>query len=82
MAICAYRESARRNSQAYSKTTRREVLHRTLDVTDSAAVVAFVSAAEVRLCLVDTCVTNCGSPPSNTFRNTPPEARRAALDQF
>ena len=58
------------------KTACHEVLHRALDVTDSAAVAAFVSPLKVRLCLVDICVTNCDSPPSNIFKNTPPEARR------
>lgn len=51
-------------------------------MTDSVAVAAFVFAVDVRFCNAGICVTNSGCPPSNMFKNTPPEARRAALDQL
>jgi len=51
-------------------------------VTDSMAVAAFVSAVEVGFCSARIRVTNSRSPPSNMFKNSPPEARRAALDQL
>jgi 3-oxoacyl-[acyl-carrier protein] reductase len=50
-----------------------------LDVADSKAVTDFVAAVETRLGQIDICVTNSGGLPSNLFRNTPPEAWRAAL---
>ena len=64
------------------KTTGGEVLQQALDVTDSAAVAAFVAAVEARLDRIDICVTNSGDPPSNVFKSTPLEAWRAALDQL
>jgi hypothetical protein len=58
------------------------VLRRALDVTDSVAVAAFVAAAKVCFCIAGIRVTNSGGPPSNMFKNTPPEARRSVLDQL
>ena len=49
------------------KCSGREVFHQALDVTDSSAVGAFVSAAEARFGRIDICVTNSGGPPSNSF---------------
>jgi 3-oxoacyl-[acyl-carrier protein] reductase len=83
VAICARTASTLAETAAHiQKTTGREVLHQALDVTDSAAVATFVAAAEARFGRIDICVTNSGGPPSNLFRNTSPEAWRAALDQL
>jgi 3-oxoacyl-[acyl-carrier protein] reductase len=83
VAICARTPSTLAETAAHiQKTTGREVLHQALDVADSAAVAAFVAAAEARFGRIDICVTNSGGPPSNLFSNTPPEAWRAALDQL
>ncbi len=62
------------------KTTGREVLHQALDVTDSAAVTAFVAAVEARFSRIDICVTNSGGPPSNFFDSTQPENMRSTVD--
>ncbi len=62
------------------KTTCREVLRQALDVTDSAAVAAFVAAVETRCRRIDICVTNSGSPPSNFFDRTQPENMRSTVD--
>src|SRR5437879_8326015 len=64
------------------KCSGREVFHRALDVTDSSAVGAFVSAVEARFGRIDICVTNSGGPPSNSFKNTKPEDWRSAVDQL
>jgi 3-oxoacyl-[acyl-carrier protein] reductase len=83
VAMCARTAATLEETAAHiQKTTGREVLHWALDVTDSQAVAAFVQAAEARFGRVDICVTNSGGPPSNLFKNTPPEAWRAALDQL
>src|SRR6267143_20602 len=74
VALCARTASTLAETAAHiQKTTGREVLHQALDVADSAAVAAFVAAAEARFGRIDICVTNSGGPPSNLFKNTPPE---------
>lgn len=83
VAICARTASTLKESaEQIQKTAGREVFYRALDVTDSRAVTDFVAAAENRFGRIDICVTNSGGPPSNLFKNTPPEAWRAALDQL
>src|SRR3977135_2516057 len=83
VAICARTESNLAETAAYiEKTTGQEAFYQSLDVTDSAAVAAFVAAVETRFGRIDICVTNSGGPPSNVFKHTPPEAWRAALDQL
>jgi 3-oxoacyl-[acyl-carrier protein] reductase len=73
--ICARTPSTLEGTTAQiQKATGRDVLHRTLDVTDSKAVTDFVAAVETRFGHLDICVTNSGGPPSNLFKNTPPEA--------
>src|SRR6266850_7789362 len=81
VAICA-RTSATLSETAalINKSTGRKVFHQALDVADSAAVAAFVAAAEARFGRIDVCVTNSGGPPSNLFKNTQPEDWRAAID--
>ncbi len=83
VAICARTASTLAETAAYiQEMTGREVYAQALDVTDSAAVAAFVVAVEARLGRVAICVTNSGGPPSNVFKNTLPEAWGAALDSF
>jgi len=83
VAICARTASALAETAAQiQKTTGREVFHQALDVTDSAAVAAFVAAVQARYGRIDICVTNSGGPPSKFFRDTQPEEWRAAVDQL
>ncbi len=83
VAICARTAITLEETAAQiQRVTGHEVFHRTLDVTDSKAVTEFVAAVEARFGRIDICVTNSGGPPSNLFKNTPPEAWRAALDQL
>jgi len=83
VAICARTPGTLAETAAQiTKSTGREVFHQALDVTDSTAVAAFVAVVEARFGRTDICVTNSGGPPSNLFKNTPPEAWRAALDQL
>jgi NAD(P)-dependent dehydrogenase (short-subunit alcohol dehydrogenase family) len=48
-------------------------------VTDSKEVIDSVATVETRFGQIDFCVTNFGGPPSNLFKNIPPEA---AADQL
>jgi len=64
------------------KMTNCEVLHETLDVTDSGTVTSSVTAIWARPGRLRIRVTNSGGSPSNMFKNTPPEAWRAAFDQL
>lgn len=83
VAICARTASALAETAAQiQKTTGREVFHQALDVTDSAAVAAFVAAVQARYGRIDICVTNSGGPPSKSFRDTQPAEWRAAVDQL
>ena len=83
VAICARTPDTLAETAAHiQKSTGREVFHHALDVTDSAAVAAFVAAVEARFGRLDICVTNSGGPPSNSFKNTKPEDWRSAVDQL
>jgi 3-oxoacyl-[acyl-carrier protein] reductase len=83
VAICARTASTLEETAAHiQKTTGRPVLHHAMDVTDSAAVTAFVAAVEARFGRVDICVTNSGGPPSNLFKSTTSEVWGAAIDQL
>jgi 3-oxoacyl-[acyl-carrier protein] reductase len=83
VAICARTASTLEDAAAQiQKATGGEVFHQALDVTDSAAVGAFVAAVEARFGGMDICVTNSGGPPSKSFRDTKPEEWRAAVDQL
>jgi 3-oxoacyl-[acyl-carrier protein] reductase len=64
------------------KASGGKTFYGTLDVADSKAVTDFVTTVETRFGRFDICVTNSGGPPSNPFKNTPPEAWRSALDQL
>jgi 3-oxoacyl-[acyl-carrier protein] reductase len=83
VAICARTATALEETAAQiQEATGREVFYRALDVTDSKAVTGFVAAVETRFGRLNICVTNFRGPPSNLFKNTPPEAWRSALDQL
>ena len=83
VAICARTAGTLAETAAQiQKSTGREVFHQALDVTDSAAVAAFVAAVEARFGHLDICVTNSGGPPSNSFKNTKPEDWRSAVEQL
>jgi 3-oxoacyl-[acyl-carrier protein] reductase len=83
VAICARTGSTLEEAAAQmQKTTGREVFHQAVDVTDFKAVTDFVGAVITRFGRIDICVTNSGGPPSNLFKNTPPEAWRSAIDQL
>jgi 3-oxoacyl-[acyl-carrier protein] reductase len=83
VAICARTAATLAETAAYiQKSTGREVFHKAIDVTDSSAVAAFVSAVEARFGRIDICVTNSGGPPSKPFRDTHPDEWRAAVDQL
>ncbi len=83
MAICARTASALEEAAAHiHKTTGHKVFHKAVDVTDSTAVAAFVAEVKAPFGHVDICVTNCGGPPSNMFKNTKPEDWRSAFDQL
>ena len=61
-------------------STGREVLHRSIDVANPAAVSHYVAAVEKRFGRVDICVTNSGGPPSKLFVDTKPEDWRDAVE--
>lgn len=83
VAICARTPGVLEETASRIKElTGREVFSMALDVTDSKSVTDFVATVEARFGRLDICVTNSGGPPSNLFKNTPPEAWRAALDQL
>jgi 3-oxoacyl-[acyl-carrier protein] reductase len=81
VAICA-RNAAdlARTAAEISSATGREVFHQALDVTDPAAVAAFVAATENRFGRLDICVTNSGGPPSKLFKDTNPADWKSAVD--
>ena len=83
IAICARTASTLEETAVQiQKATGREVFPRALDVADLQAVSNFVNDVETRFGRIDICVTNSGGPPSNLFKNTPPEAWRSAVDQL
>jgi 3-oxoacyl-[acyl-carrier protein] reductase len=83
VAICARTAGTlAQTAMDIQKCSGREIFHQALDVTDSSAVGAFVSAVEARFGHIDICVTNSGGPPSNPFKNTKPEDWRSAVDQL
>jgi len=83
VAICARTAATlAETATQIQKSTDPEAFHQAFDVSDSAAVAAFVSAVEARFGHIDICVTNSGGPPSNSFKSTKPEDWRAAVDQL
>jgi 3-oxoacyl-[acyl-carrier protein] reductase len=81
VAICAREaQTLARAAGEIASATGAELLHRALDVTDRAAVEAFVAAAEERWGRVDICVTNAGGPPAKPFADTSPGEWTAATE--
>jgi 3-oxoacyl-[acyl-carrier protein] reductase len=60
--------------------TGRPVFYRALDVTNAAAVRAFVDAVDHEFGRIDICVTNAGGPPAKKFLDISLEDWRTALD--
>jgi NAD(P)-dependent dehydrogenase (short-subunit alcohol dehydrogenase family) len=56
------RQPRSRDRRVSTKSTGWDVFHQALDVADSAAVAAFVTAVETRFGRIDICVTNSGWP--------------------
>jgi 3-oxoacyl-[acyl-carrier protein] reductase len=81
VAICARdAQTLERAAREIASATGAEILPRALDVTDRAAVEAFVAAAEERWGRVDICVTNAGGPPAKSFAETTPGEWAAAAE--
>jgi 3-oxoacyl-[acyl-carrier protein] reductase len=84
LAICS-RDEAKIHAAAEEIRRRHsaQVLAAALDVTDEAAVSAFVEQAAARFGSVDVCVANAGGPPAKMFlATTAEEWRRAAELNF
>lgn len=83
VAICSRNAaSVERTAKEIEATTKSRVLRRALDVSQEAAVAAFVEEVEKEFGRVDICVTNSGGPPAHTFAETKPEEWRAAVEQL
>ena len=81
IAICSRSASALQHAAAeIQKISGREVFHQPVDVTDPAAIAAFVAAVEKHFKKIDICITNSGGPPSKPFADTRIEDWRAAVD--
>jgi 3-oxoacyl-[acyl-carrier protein] reductase len=63
-------------------STKQRVFSRTVDVTQSEAITAFVAEVEKEFGRIDICVTNSGGPPSHSFADTTPQEWRSAVDQL
>lgn len=81
IAICSRSAPAlQQAAEEIQKISGREVFHQPVDVTDPAAIAAFVVAVEKHFKKIDICVTNSGGPPSKPFADTQIEDWRAAVD--
>jgi 3-oxoacyl-[acyl-carrier protein] reductase len=81
LAICARNELALRQvAEQIVGQTGRQVLCRALDVTDGAAISAFVEQVESRFGRVDICITNSGGPPSKPFKDVAPSEWQSAVE--
>lgn len=73
VAICARTASdLAKTAEEISRETGHEVFHQSVDVTNQAAVAAFVAAVEHRFGRIDICVTNSGGPRLNYLRTPIP----------
>src|SRR5271163_4419351 len=71
VAICARNaDDLAKTAAEISRETGHEVFQQSVDVTDQAAIAAFVAAVESRFGRVDICITNSGGPPSKLFEET------------
>ncbi len=81
VAICSRHAAELDSAAAHIRSvTGAEVFHQPVDVTDSAAVTAFVSAVDQRFGRLDICITNSGGPRSSTFADTSLDDWRSAFD--
>ncbi|HEY8715832.1 MAG TPA: SDR family oxidoreductase [Candidatus Acidoferrum sp.] len=81
VAICARSEKdLKAAAAAIQRETHKEIFHRTVDVTDPAAVGGFVAAVEKQFGQIDVCVTNSGGPPSKLFEEINDAEWRAAVE--
>lgn len=81
VAICARNEKELQSAAAkIGEATNRDVFHRSVDVTNSAAVAEFVAAVEKHFGRIDICVTNSGGPPSKMFEEIHAAEWQAAIE--
>jgi 3-oxoacyl-[acyl-carrier protein] reductase len=81
VAMCARNQQALEAAADEIRARRKaQVLAAPLDVTDGAAVEAFVQRVAQEFGSVDVCVTNAGGPPSKNFLSATPEDWRKAVD--
>ena len=81
VAMCS-RDAGKLNAAAASirERHRGEVMAQALDVTDAAAVEAFVNQVAQQFGGVDVCVTNAGGPPAKMFFDTTTEEWHRAVE--
>ena len=81
VALCARNESVLAfMSHDITKRYGVEVFYRAVDVTDPAAVHAFVKGVAAQFHRIDICVTNAGGPPSKSFLELGPDDWRKAFE--
>ncbi|MCL4523533.1 MAG: SDR family oxidoreductase [Acidobacteria bacterium] len=81
VAICARSAANLEKASAEIRSrTGRGVFAKALDVTDYAAVQAFVAEVEKRFGRVDICVTNAGGPPAKKFVDISVDEWRTAVE--
>jgi len=81
VAICARNaDDLAKTAAEISRETGHEVFQQSVDVTDQAAIAAFVAAVESRFGRVDICITNSGGPPSKLFKETDVSDWKSAVD--
>jgi 3-oxoacyl-[acyl-carrier protein] reductase len=81
LALCARNpETLEATADEIVKETGADVFAERCDVTDEAAVRAFVDRVEQRFARIDICVTNAGGPPAKPFEATSIDEWRRAVD--
>src|SRR5262249_5658947 len=80
VAMCSRDAAALDAAAAAVSKHGTQVFHRALDVTDEAAVRAFVSAVAKHFGRLDICVTTAGGPPSKGFLDISIDEWRRAID--
>ncbi len=81
VAMCARNPKALEAAAQEIRTRHKaEVFAQALDVTDGAAVHAFVEAVAAKFGTIDVCVTNAGGPPAKNFLSLTPEEWQKAVE--
>ncbi len=81
VALCARTETTLREAAAALRERYKvTVFERAFDVTDVAAVQAFVSAVAEKFGRIDICVTNAGGPPAKNFLSVSMDEWRRAVE--